>query len=177
MTDPIQITDPNFSNDPKKIDPSNPFNLKVDENVIWRYKGYDLSRMGGLILANPKPTPAAISVMGLSNMGLSIGDLVMVARDTSNNQRYYPTPNKKDGFLIEAHEIKDELIGQIARIDGNRIIFKRHLKLKGSDSILGWPKPGGAVTRIICISNNMIDAQKTEEVDKWKQKHDLGRWV
>lgn len=159
---------PNLEAD--KVTEEKLFDVKTGDSV-WEYKQYKLAAIGGQILNVPRPTPAAFSVNGLANLALEKGDMVMAARDNSNNPRFAIAP----GAVLQVKEIKDFVIGIVDRIEGNRVIIRGNLVTQYGEE--GWPKPGGAVTKVVGFDRSYIDQDGTEEYAKEKQKQEGGRWV
>lgn len=163
-----------------KLDPENPLGIKIGP-TISKFKEWDLLHFGAIVLPNPMPTPLAVSVYGLENSTIKVGDYVMMARDNSNNRAlsaYRYMPSEKIVGMVKAEEIKDGVWGKIQRIDGNRLIFEKPTVLDRTFSIIGKPKPCGAICRIVGHSNKLIDDKLTEEVQKWEKKHGKGlKWV
>ena len=167
---------------------------------VWEFDDWKLQANGGMVLPFPMPNPGAISVEGINNLSLSHGDLVMVARDNSNNKEYNIIPlseskkfqlstGPKDGSerefilhpeLASVEEIKDYLIGIVDRVEGKRVIMKHHFRTRYGEE--GWPKVGGAVTRVVGRSKYMIDERETDrqhklEKDNKEKNHVKKTWA
>ena len=139
---------------------------------VYEFQEYKISEMGAMILNIPRPTPAAVSVLGIQNLGLSRGDVVLAARNNSNNPAYslkplnQPRPGQDPGSLVpgvhfvKVEEIKDYVVGVVDRVEGNRIIMKLHFQTKYRE--VGWPKPSGAIVRVVGYNNNYADGRAEE---------------
>lgn len=158
----------------------NAYNMKFGAE-IWQYKQWDLSSIGGIVLARPYPSPQSFCVFGLAHMGVAVGDFVMVARDSGNNPQYRLRPNENDPLIFEAHEtpIKDELIGRIKAIHTPAGGFAR-IEIEG---ILrtpygeeGFPRPFGAVTKVLGYNRKMVSEKQSEKIEKAKKLYG-SRWM
>lgn len=157
----------------------NPYNMKIGAQ-IWQHKDWELAAIGGII-SSDRPTPQSFVVFGLENLALKPGDYVMVARDNSNNQRYFYRPGNNG--VIQAFQIKEGCIGQVKSIYKGRVHLVNALKTEYGD--IGYPKVGGAITKILGYNRTMVDEAKSDKIAKakkihgakWAEKLDGGAWL
>ncbi len=167
---------------------SSPLEEGLDTNPeIWFYKNWRLQKTGGMVLGVPRPNPKYLSILGIENLNLKAGDKIIVAADNSNNPTYSANPNSKDPFILEVREIASPVMGVVKRVTGNRVEIDGELTVPAGDVGAGsvrWPKPGGAVTKVLGYARTMVNEKLTENVErakrvygsKWRDKADDGAW-
>lgn len=165
----------------RKIDLEKPYEINIGDS-IWTYKQWRVSSIGGIIVHIPKPNPRYFSVFGLVQANIKVNDFILVARDNSNNKRYSMI---EENGVLRAVEIKDGLIGRVKSITGNRVEVYSELLVDGTQGHVGWPKPLGAVVKIIGYDNEFVDEKLSDRVSdakklhgtNWREKTDRGAWL
>lgn len=142
-----------------------PWNVDLSAE-FWIHKGHELSRRGGIILFIPRPNPKTVYVEYLEYTGIRPGDKVCVARYTTNNKVYKA---REGQLLLKPEEIKDSIFGFVERVGSNFVEFKQPLE--------HWPKPGGAITRVIGSDKTVVNEKLSEKLAKEIKQTKGGRWI